>query len=648
MKQRLPIAERALKTDLTGTKANRKGDAFRALFQFFLILLPFAFFYDTLLIRKGPMNLSVSEAVLLFLLINGSCLILLILTAYSFRKEGHDFSFRPSMRHLPFSALLLLFITLSLFQINNLPKYDGGLYYDALLTGVRQIEFTSSSMLSSMVLWTHPTYGMTLLTFPAELLLPWRSTGVYLMTLFLMLLTLCALYQLLGKLFPELSCIARTFGVAFFALHPYVSGLLSHVNPDHYCLMFFILLVWAVSNNYEYLGGFFCLLLVFSKETGIMFAGPFLLFTIFYQAKLTSKNKGIRAFWGKNMLKQFLIYGISPVLFLLYYRFSGTFAFAQTETGQSPMRWDSDGIHCFGFSLPFVSMKTTQILVFNLFWISTLIFLVVVIVFFWRKYRLGQTKSLLEGLGRFDLLIGIFMSYATFFVFSLLYITHALPRYNVYFVLPGSFFLLFSIHYLSTKKQVRILCMSLLTVLFLVQNYVTIDPSLIANNRSLDLGKSTIYSPTRYLNIPIVYEMYVYNRQYAYTESLVDHFMEHIHFSYKDTIVTLDSGDYELLIIGEKGLTSNPIYWNPNKMERTYSNQDPDSFIPHVINLESKNLIDSEAFSELPGDFYLVLLDRNSDPVYLKAIEAEGYTLSESFEEENMIGKIQIHHFVKQ
>ena len=607
------------------------------LWELVVILGPFAFFYDVCILTKGLMNLALWQAILMGVLLNGTIMMIIFL---AFRNQTPSIDrqgFATISKHLPLIFVLLVAGLLAIEQFDCLPKYDGGLYYDQFLTAVSTFTLSVDSILNSFVLWTHPTYGMMLFLVPSELLLPGSSVGVYWMTLLIFLLSIVGMDRILSKLFPDLHALQRAFITLCYALHPYVLGLFSHVNPDHYSLYYFILMVWAFAYKRETIAAFLCLLLVFTKETGILIAGPFLLWvtiSAFLTEQKTDRHKAIQ-----SLLLRIIRYGISPVLYIMYYLFAGSFSFATGQTGESPLRWDSNGIHCFGFSLPYISMRLSQVFFFNLFWVVSMLFLLTVAIFFIRKYIRKHEISPLDGIGRLDMLGAIFASVSVYFIFSILFITLALPRYNVYFVLPSAIIIGIAVRSIWTNKLSRLIASGILIILLLGQNYITIDPSLYLVSSQLNLGNSVICSPTRYGGMPIVYEMYAYNRQFAYTEEILDKLLQDVQLTSQDAIVTVDDGDYELLIIGEELFTENRIYYDPDLGERTYNHTNPNAFIPVEAKLTSRNLSEWKDYN-LPDHLVLLLLWRNSDPAYIDALTQLGYTIDQQFTAENYAGII--------
>ena len=455
--------------------------------QFALIILPFAFFFDTAVHFRGRIDLSVPTVIIFLTLLNGSVLVFSILAVFryiAFRKKSMLNSCanqtawnKRFLSYLPVLVVISIFTVLALCQFDNIPRYDSGLYYDALITKTNSFSF--SSLVTSFSLIDHPTQGISFFLASGEMLFPKQSVGVYGVTLILTILALLCLYQIMGRIFHIQSSWIRAAGVAVFAFCPYFLGLFSYPTPDYYVTIFFVFLIWSFAANLDYLAGFSSVLLVFSKETGILFAASFLLATMFLRIQ---KSPGTSFFYKSKKYifpKKLLIYGIAPVLFILYYKFAGSFDFYASATHVSPLRWDSSSGHCFGLNPSYISVRLSQLLLYNFFWVISLMGFLTALVYLGRyRKRLkkavsdtgGQPDAAAGELSDSSLFAGILVSSTVYLIFTCLFITHLCPRYSVCFALPLSLISVSAVTYLIRSRIAAGIILSALAMLFLAQD----------------------------------------------------------------------------------------------------------------------------------------------------------------------------------
>jgi len=264
---------------------------FLSLTQFAIILAPVTFFFDAAVVYRGRINLSVYMVTILLFILNAGLLMMIILSLRDFctyrnnrkfyiaedqRTNGRS-SKKQILSYLPVTVVAGVFSILAALQFTSVPRYDGGLYYDALITATENFTFAPDSLVSSFTFFTHSMQGTSLLIGTGEMLFPRQAVGVYGVTLLLTIIAIFCLYKIFGWIFPDKSAWLKAAGTGVFAFCPYLLGLFSHINPDYFTLMFFVILIYAFAEELDYLAAFLSLLLIFSKETGILFAASFLI-----------------------------------------------------------------------------------------------------------------------------------------------------------------------------------------------------------------------------------------------------------------------------------------------------------------------------------------------------------------------------------
>jgi len=633
----------------------RKYSRFLCWIQFAIILAPFVSFFDAAILFRGKINLSVSCVVIFLILLNGGLLFTVIMACSQVRSYRLSRKNTPSedTKHLkkkflsyaPIAMVSVVFTVLASFQFSLIPRYDGGTYYSALIDATENFTYTIDSLLSNFALNLHPMQGTTLFIGTGEMLFPKQIVGVYGVTLVLSLAAIFCLYGIMGLIFPGKAPWLKAAGTAVFAFCPYVLGLFSHINPDYFTTLFLVILVYTFAQELDYLAAFTSILLVFSKETGILFAGSFLVSAILIR---TAKIEGSNYFAKlKKYLfpKRLLLYSLAPLLFAYYALILKRLTFGESFTNKSLFRWDNGGVHCFGININYISARLGQGLFWNFLWITTLLFVITVFVYFFRKTK-GTAGDLFEKSTDFSILAGIILSSFVYLIFSCLFITAMCPRYNVCFVLFLSLVSVWTISYIWRHQLVVKIMMGGLILLFLFQSYFNLDPSLMVGHEKINLGYQYIYSPTKYNSESYVGEMYVCNITYSYSENLLDQMMKKINPDKNDYFLTTDDNWYELCLIGDARLSSNPIYWDPVREKRTYDSKGDDVFIPKISSCSSSDIL-SDKVLDLVDDFYLIIPAREDGDAYCSALKTRGYSIADSFVVKNYLGYLTVYHIFR-
>jgi hypothetical protein len=631
--------------------------------QLAFILAPVTLFFDAALVFRGRINLSVFTAATVFVILNIGLLLLITFSVRYFlmylknqklcmsgdqRTDVRTSKKKMILSCLPVTFVAGVFSVLAALQFSSLPRYDGGLYYDALITATEKFTFNPDSLVSSFTFFTHPMQGTSLLIGIGEMLFPRQVAGVYGVTLLLTIISIFCLYNIFGRIFPDKPAWLKAAGTAVFAFCPYLLGLFSHISPDYFSLMFFVILLYAFSEELDYLAAFVSLLLVFSKETGILFAASFLIPAILFRAGKAEGGKYIEKLKRYLFPRRFLLYGLAPVLFLYKVIVLKGLTYAQSNTDASPLRWDNNSLFCFGFNLGYISARMAQFVFNNFLWVITLLAAAAVLLFLFRRFK-GEDLHLTGVSGDIAIVAGITVSTIVFVIFSCLYITTMCPRYNVFFALPASLICVWAVSNIWKNQTIVKIAIGGVIVLFLLQNYFNLDPSLSLGNQKIDMGYEYIYSPTEdysFMDLSNIGEMYVYNHTYTYYDDLLEQAMAKIKPDANSHFLTIDTDWYETYLIGDPNQTKHFIYWDPVNLKRTYDNKRDGVFLPKLLSFTGSDIISAKSL-DLPADFYLILTAREDVNKYCGALESRGYDIKDSFVAENYLGYLTVFHFVR-
>jgi len=624
--------------------------------QFAVILAPFTLFFDAAVLFRGRINLSVPAVIILLSVLNGGLLLATVFACLYFR------SYRKAMNtlhptgalswkanfssYIPIAGVAAAFCALASLQFNLIPRFDGSLYYGALITATEKFTFTLESLVSSFTFFTHPMQGTALLVGIGEMLFPRQVVGVYGVTLFITVAAIFCLYGIMGKIFPDQPAWLKAAGTAVFAFSPYLLGLFSHFSPDYFTTMFLVILIYTFSKELDYLAAFLSLLLVFSKETGIIFAAMFLIPAILIRASSMDGTHYFSKLLHFLFPKRFFLYCAAPLLFIYNVFFAQGLNFGENVTSKSPLRWDNNGTFCFGFNPGYISARLAQIFMVNFAWIITILFVSAAFVFLFRK-RKNINCVILHISADLSIVSGIILSSFAYLIFSCLFITVMCPRYNVCFALPASIISVWVLSYMCKSRTCIKIIMGCLLLLLLIQNYVNLDPSLSLGNEKIDMGYEYIYSPTgeyAFMQLDFIGEMYVYNHTYTYSDDLDNQLMKIIEPDANDQFVTIDYDWYELFLVGNPEQTGHSIYWDPVNLKRTYDYKGTGVFVPQLYALSSDAVLSGRDLN-LADDFYLILTAHRDVGPLCTAIKARGYTDIGSFTVKNYLGYLTVYHF---
>lgn len=643
----------------------------RICLQLSLIFLYFSFFYDSALVFRGFINLSPVIGVLIAVLLNGGLLFFGSASLYLFlrNRKCPDGTCGPVrmrigkclLSKIPILVVITTFSVLALFQFDHIARHDAGQYYSPLITATETFTFDLASIFTRFALVAHPTQGFSLLIGAGEMLFPMKSVGVYGVTLLLTIVSMLCLYDLIPALIPKATRVTSALGVAVFVFNPYILGLFTHTSPDYYLTLFWIIMAWAFQKKLHILGMFASLLVCFSKEPGILFASFFLLTTFIVQiARQPGRGffrKAIRYMWPKYLL----LYAVVPSVYLLYYRTVGRMDFYVKEYSISPLRWDNTGMYCFGFNPSYITVRSTQLLVYNFYWIPIVLCLagaayILIKGYRSRNYTSAPVKNEMEGKNDTvpdadtSVIAGIAGSTVAYFVFSCLFITHMCPRYTVCMAFPAAILCVGMVHLLVRKRYLAPVILAVIAALFLGQCYAEIDPTINLTCNKIDLGKQTIYSPTSYWfnaddSMTSVTEVYVHNTLYTYPDDLTVEAMKKLKITKDDVIAYVFPESLEIYLPGDPIQTDHLIYWDPISQRRTYEDNIEGAFVPGY-KIYTADYLHGNDDLKVPDRFYLMTTFHCST-AYVEDIMRRDYDLIDSFTVENSIGILNVYTFEK-
>lgn len=614
------------------------------------IILPMAFFFDISLAVKGTMNLKAASAAIAAILLNGTAAAIAASSLILFQKsraKTEANAGRTPMRKLsvlPITLVCAVYAIVSFFQYTQLPCGDGTGYYRALTQAIDAFTYTYPSFLENLRLYGHPAQGMVLFSGAGEMLAGWH--GVYIVQVILVMAGMLCMYDILGRVFLNLSSTVKSLGVALFAFSPYILGLTSHYNPDLYTAVFFIFAVYFFLHDWDFLVSLSLILLYLSKETGLLFGAGFFVCAIFRRIRKMEGgsfiSRAIRYLWPGKLI----LYLIPELVFFL----PGVFRFSEgsVTTGSSY-------VNVFAVRLGNISVHLKQSFAYNFFWLYLALFIAVLCVAFFRIHNnIKRESSIFRDEDAFWGIISAAFFYLFFMV--VLYATSPCPRYSQPLVFTHAVAGIAMLLYIWKNRKIVTIILLCLSSLFFAQCYFSLDPSMM-NNYSLDLGRQKIYGPVDFYvaadcDITFLCEMYAYNQLSTYSDSLMTDILTRINPT-KETIFYACGYDYYEIYNGGN------IYWNPSLKQIEEISSD-DNFRLRITWVDDYALIDDDPM-HFYSDFYVILparRDRNDMAAALyygesiaekdkipNRFAAKGCTEEEYFKADNWAGYLAVYRY---
>lgn len=567
-----------------------------------------------------------------------SALIPLCLFLYLYYYKKRNFSLKNfqvlkeyCLKNVDLIFILLISLLLRIGQYGTIFRWDAGEYYYKLNAACQKFDFSFSQIIENFGLCGHPMYGYALLNAIGEFLFPKKMVGVQLVNLILTLFAIKFVYIIFRK-YLNLEKLSSTIFTLLFSVSSTFLGTSTYFHPDYGIAIFIIFIIYFSLEKKYILMIFWACTLCMTKEIGALLYAAFAfsyLVTIFIYEK---DNIAVRL---SLVLKSPILWGsiVPGCLYLMYMKFVGGISkWRQNPEAGSNFVWNNQGDNCFGFNLEYIWVKVKQLFILNFKWILSLIIIVFMVYCFAIYIKKRKPKMPIM----FWQILAIEIIYC---LFSALYITASLVRYNIVFDLVEiimlaylySYIFSFSNPFNKCKKIMWNIVLCFLCVLNTIQAYLSIDLISAFSFKKLDTKSAvSIYYPT--VNSSTYYgDLLVYNYQYSYIDRAYNAMLtetsyngEQIIFFPNDGAGLHLSGNGEIYIVN----------WDTHKKQRTFEQGDSiisicSYSIENLTYLADNNLLTDEAVV-----FFL--------PYYGYSENGEIEKLAQYYE----IGKRQVYHEV--
>lgn len=480
-------------------------------------------------------------------------------------------------------------VRIVLFHNITMQRWDAGQYYYALGTACENYEFSLGSAWWLFRLANHSTFGFSLLMGIGEFLNPRGVQGVLYVNLILTIAALYCIYELLRKYCAKFNDKQAAIGTLLVSVSPLFLGTCGYVNVDYILALAFIFMIYCEYKKWTLLLFFWGVVLVQTKETGVfVFAGYFIGHFIYWMLK----NKGTLIKRFISVFDERVTWATMGVVFLYaFYVFKlGAFtAWEQSAGAGSQVFWSNTGMNCFGFQPRNIYVKFLQFFVLNFAWILLTLLFVLLLYSFVKKRKMQTCITNMQGI------LGGAVAFA---IFSFIYVTWDIERYNVLFVVLYVFVLyvlcekLFVQNNFCEKRKVA--AWGLIGILFVIQTFMPID--MVSNKafQVVDTGKTKMLYTSK--SSDYFGDCLVNNYQYVWVDKAIDSVLQEIGYHEDITILTPGEQVYGTHVNGNG--TAYSVFWDIQKNRRVmYQNKNT---------CEINVIGDYEAFRDKPENLVVL------------------------------------------
>ncbi|MFZ3301097.1 MAG: hypothetical protein WA152_00065 [Microgenomates group bacterium] len=296
-----------------------------------------------------------------------------------------------------------------------------------------------------------------------------------------------------------------------YAFNPLFYATSISMNLDFPLLVFTTLMVESYVYKRKILFIIWSLLLIFTKETGIV------IYSLFFAINLVSNFTKHRLVNRKFNIVRLLYFFVPIVFFCIYFIYAG----GKLWNSNDYMKFDlSFGINCqscLGINLYYIKIRLFQIFVMNFSWVLSIIILSAM----FNIYKNNSNKNIVSDVfyhkQYYWISVSIFFSLV---LFNLFVVVMSFPRYVVYLEFFKIILLYLSVCYLFPKKIIyRRLIFSIICILTFIQVFKSFDPSSRILFGTSYLGRNVSSNVFASPNFGY-HDSMVYNSQFVFIDGL--------------------------------------------------------------------------------------------------------------------------------
>ncbi|WP_029233386.1 DUF2079 domain-containing protein [Butyrivibrio sp. VCB2006] len=497
--------------------------------QFLVLIGVFACFLGAVIYRQSIVGQSSSLAIAL------AVILVVSLLAYGINLAVND-KIQINKESI-YELLLFILVLIARFPLfHYMQKYDGGIYWGAIYKCARNFEFSLDYIFENFKIWGHTTFMFSFFSIIGEFLTLGSSIGYCMVNTVMSAFAVLCIYRIcreklgIDNLASFLLCVTLQCVPIFW-------GTFSHVNPDYMLLIFFVYM-WYTHIREKYILCFFWIFCMFqTKETGVVIVFGYALayaITIMCHKHDNIGDKLISVIKDPFVITCFLIAITQGVIFLAQGDVL-TWQLPDKEShkwivGYSEVSQKGTDVNAFGVYPKYVVCKIVHMFSLNYSWIASLI-IAFCIVYMYRQHLIEVTK--------WEVLIPLIGALVIFATFNSFYITYALYRYNVFFVVMLWLLCMILVHKTFPKRIVAIICNLCLLILLSIQTFCNTDVLSEYMFNKYPTGKGYLVATD--MKKVMYGDNIINNYKYAYIDDLIDKMLSTI--DYNDSMIAVFADD---------------------------------------------------------------------------------------------------------
>lgn len=435
--------------------------------------------------------------------------------------------------------LLLIFAALSYETLDTAIVLDADIFFHAF-EGLRDFDFTFYTI-DSLKLGGHLSFAYSVIYGCIYFIAPNTAVLLRLVNILIAMISTVALDYIITRINPNLTKMTRLLLCAAYLFNPIIMGLIYDLNLDLFCSSIFILFIAAYLKRDSECILLTSFMLVFSKEIGIVLLLGFLVGVLILYVDKRNNIKLREMFYLAPV--------VVPTMFFLLFMLAGKLWRQRSILGNKQSKMDGvvlmDSIQLYSVN---VITKLKELFLINFSWVVWLLFAISLGVCIY--HYLKKKRNILNKKCYIPIVCSMFF----FILFNILYVTYVHMRYIIPFVFFSVICLCLVLQALENRFRYSIL--TILTILMLVENFITIDPITRNVFDNVDVGNCNIISTRTFIRSgdnsvtlykdrkPFSYSFMLtqsaqYNRQYMYKSELVERILEKINYDENDVIYVL-------------------------------------------------------------------------------------------------------------
>lgn len=437
----------------------------------------------------------------------------------------------------------IFFVLLSLETLPVLTRLDTNIYYNELKEACNwNMSFSS---VSDLFLGGHSCVGYSIFGMSGFFATPNSPIGVRCVNIILVIISIWCFFGILQRFIK--SDILSGILTATFVFNPLILGIIYEINLDLPQTCFYIWLIYNVLQK-DYLYSFISsILLVYSKETGVILLFGVFLGCFFVELNSFIKDKSLK----KIDYKIILIGVLSGVLWII----NEVMGLLWRQDSINEFSADSDRVKMdsINFSKENIIVKTKEMFLANFSWITILLILICLLLYFGNKKRRKSSIDIKK-------LLPIIISFLLFVMFQYIYVTYIHIRYIMPYLV--GLIIIFGVLINAVFDKYSYALGLLLSIVFLIQSFYTLDPITKTIFSNISVGETQIITTRTYRrsydNLAMLREddpekmscldmtqSAIYNRQFLYFEFAFEKALEVTEYD-DDTLIVI-SPTYEKL-----------------------------------------------------------------------------------------------------